>query len=141
MEKIYTLDELPQIAAELLSQYKNYKIWTFFAAMGAGKTTLIAAIGKQLNWIESVQSPTFSLIHEYNNSEGFAAYHYDFYRIKNIQEAKELGIEEQFASGSFCVLEWAENILELLPIPRINIYIEIIDKNKRKIWVEEKTAF
>ena len=101
MKKIYTLDELPQIVAELLSQYKNYKIWTFFASMGAGKTTLIATIGKQLNWIESVQSPTFSLIHEYNNSEGFAAYHYDFYRIKNIQEAKELGIEEQFASGSF----------------------------------------
>jgi tRNA threonylcarbamoyladenosine biosynthesis protein TsaE len=136
MEKIYTLTDLPLIAQILLQQYKHYKIWAFFAPMGSGKTTLIRTILHELGITTRATSPTFNLIHEYNQ-EAIYCYHYDFYRLENSRQAVVLGVEEQWESGSFCLLEWAEHVVDILPKPRIDIHLSVLSELQRKIKVYE----
>lgn len=129
----YTISDLEAIAHEILVQATGRTIWVFEGEMGAGKTTLIKAICKQLGILSTVQSPTFSIVNEYVTSAGENVYHFDFYRLKRESEALDFGVEEYFDSGSICLLEWAEKVESLLPENCYTIRITVIDEKSRNL--------
>jgi tRNA threonylcarbamoyladenosine biosynthesis protein TsaE len=106
--------DLQAAGRKLLKNYGNSRIFAFYGAMGAGKTTFIKALCKSLGAADLVSSPSFTLINEYRRSDGGSLYHIDLYRIKNRNEMLDLGIEEYFSSGSYCFIEWPEMIEEIL---------------------------
>lgn len=111
--KAKTVDDLPNIAKEILGLIKHDVI-QFRGEMGAGKTTLIKEIIKQLGSADEVSSPTYALVNEYETSKGIV-YHFDFYRIKDESEAYDMGWEEYAYSGNLCLVEWPERIENLIP--------------------------
>ena len=124
--------ELPKIASLLLESFPNDRFFAFFGNMGAGKTTLIKEICSLLGVSDNVCSPTFSIVNEYIDSEGSSIYHFDFYRLNNLEETYDMGYEEYFYSGNYCFTEWSEKIEQLLPDRYIRIDIEEIDNGARK---------
>jgi tRNA threonylcarbamoyladenosine biosynthesis protein TsaE len=120
-----TINDLPIIARTLLETHKDKRIFALRGSMGAGKTTFMQAIAKELNCNDIVSSPTFSIVNEYTTTDNTRIYHFDFYRIKNLQEAINIGIDEYLYSGEYCFIEWAENIEELLPEETVNVYITV----------------
>lgn len=122
MTKNYTLEELPAIAKEVIKSAKN-KVLLFYGEMGAGKTTLIKEIVKQLGSNDGVSSPTFSLVNEYHTVNGDKIYHFDFYRINNEYEALDIGVEEYFYSDCWCLIEWPNKVENLLPLNSVTITI------------------
>ena len=133
MKETYTLTELPKIAKQLIAKAKDTKILLFYAEMGAGKTTLIKEIIKQLGVIDNVSSPTFSLVNEYFSVKNGTIYHFDFYRIEDETEALDIGIDDYFYTNNWCFIEWPQNIDSYLPEDAIVVNIEIIDKITRRI--------
>lgn len=131
-----SLDQLPEIAKKLVEYGKAYKIWEFDGEMGAGKTTLIKAICKEMGVEENVSSPTFSIVNEYVTYNKDSIYHFDFYRIKDEDEAFDMGVEEYFDSENYCFLEWAELIPSYVPVQRLLIKIEILPTSERIISVK-----
>ncbi len=130
----YTLVDLPVLAKEMIAELQDApRVWLFRGQMGAGKTTLTKEILKQLDVEQNVQSPTFSLVNEYQTSMGDIVYHFDLYRLKNIQEALAIGIEEYLDSGHFCFIEWPEQAEELWDFPHVNVEIEAINEVQRKL--------
>lgn len=123
----FTEEQLPQIAEKILNYSPNSRILAFYGKMGVGKTTLIKAICKHLNVIDNVGSPTFSIINQYITKDNDTLYHFDFYRIKKLEEAFDIGYEDYFFSNSYCFLEWPEKIEELLPNDCIRIYLQETD--------------
>ena len=137
MFKNYQIANIPAVSAQIIDLAKNYKIWTFEGEMGAGKTTLIKSICKNLGVIDEVNSPTFSLVNEYKTQNGKTIYHFDFYRIKTINEAYDIGIEEYFDSGNTCLIEWPNMIDEILLNEKtFNLNISV-NKNNRTIQINE----
>lgn len=132
---IFSLSELPATAQSLLNFTGNQKIFLFYGDMGAGKTTFIKALCEQLGVQEPVTSPTFSIVNEY---EGSAAkvYHFDFYRLKNQDEALDMGYEEYFYSGNYCLIEWPEKIPDLLPNHYIKVSIQLQEQQSRLFTFE-----
>jgi tRNA threonylcarbamoyladenosine biosynthesis protein TsaE len=118
------LDNIHKIAQQLLSLLDGVKVVAFDGEMGSGKTTLIKAVCECLDCVDVVNSPTFSIINEYFTKDGKTVYHFDFYRLKNLREAVDLGVEEYFYSGNFCFIEWAQLVEPLLPENHIHIHIE-----------------
>ena len=110
-----SLSELPSAAGKLLAMYPDKKIFAFFGEMGVGKTTFIKAICHELGVTDTISSPTFSIVNEYKTAEGDKIFHFDFYRIKSINELYDMGYEDYFYSNAYCFIEWSENIEELLP--------------------------
>ena len=129
----YSLEDLVQIPQQVIKAAGGRNIWIFEGEMGAGKTTLIKAICKELGVIGHIQSPTFSIVNEYLSSSGKTIFHFDFYRIKNEIEALDFGIEEYFDSGNICLLEWAEKVESLLPDNCFKIKIGLIGDLERNI--------
>lgn len=130
----YTLVDLPVLAKEMIAELQDApRVWLFRGQMGAGKTTLTKEILKQLDVEQNVQSPTFSLVNEYQTSMGDIVYHFDLYRLKNIQEALAIGIEEYLDSGHYCFIEWPEQAEELWDFPHVNVEIEAINEVQRKL--------
>ena len=117
--------DLPQAAHQLLNFANDKKVIAFFGEMGSGKTTFIKAICQQLGVISPTSSPTFALVNEYITAKDDLVYHFDFYRIKDEKEAIDVGIEEYFYSGHYCMVEWPEKILNLLPKEIVRVTIEI----------------
>lgn len=113
MEITYTLNDLQQVADKILASAQN-KLLLFYGAMGTGKTTLITALAKQLGVTDTISSPTYSLVNEYQSANTLI-YHFDFYRIENETEALDIGVEEYFYSENWSFVEWPENIKSLLP--------------------------
>ena len=114
-------------AARLLLRFAgNHRIICFFGEMGSGKTTFIKMICRELDVIDTMSSPTFSIVNEYITRSHENVYHFDFYRIISQSEAIDIGIEEYFNSGSYSLIEWPEKILNLLPKPivKVNIGVE-----------------
>jgi len=132
---VNSTDDLAAAAQWLLQQKPDSKIFLFNGAMGAGKTTFIKAICEVLDVEDSTSSPTFSIVNEYATAAG-PIYHFDFYRLKDEQEAYDLGYEEYFYSGAYCFIEWPEKIPNILPDDAVNIEIEIIDTQSRKIKIK-----
>jgi len=128
--QINGLAGLPDVATKLLTFAGEEKIFLFDGEMGAGKTTFIKTFCKVLGVNDSVSSPTYSIVNEYVGKKN-AVYHFDFYRIKNIQEAYDLGYEEYFYGGGICLIEWPEKVEELLPEHYIKVEISILSENSR----------
>jgi tRNA threonylcarbamoyladenosine biosynthesis protein TsaE len=123
---------LPVAARRILEYTSGKKLLAFYGSMGAGKTTIIKAVCKILGAEDIVTSPTFTLVNEYRTTTGEVLYHIDFYRIKKKEEVLDLGIEEYFNSGFFCLMEWPELIGEILPPETVIIKITV-DKNEHRV--------
>jgi tRNA threonylcarbamoyladenosine biosynthesis protein TsaE len=126
------LNQLPDVAAALLPLLDHAPIVAFYGPMGAGKTTFIKAFCKHLGVTDEVNSPTFSLVNEYANAAGDVVYHFDFYRIKHISEAYDIGYENYFYSGYPCLIEWPEKIEQLLPEKHVKVFIEATDNSEQR---------
>ncbi len=140
MKKEFTvkgLKDLKAVAEQLLKEKTYPSVWAFYGEMGAGKTSLIQQLGNVLRVKELVASPTFNLINEYETNSGQLVYHFDFYRIEDIEEAMNIGTLEYFDSDNLCLLEWPEKIESLLPETRRNLYIRVTENEKRIIKVED----
>ena len=109
------IDQLPDVARRLLDEFPDERFFAFFGPMGVGKTTLIKELCAQLGVTQNVCSPTFAIVNEYSDAQGEPIYHIDFYRIKKLEEAYDIGYEEYFYSGCYCFTEWTEKIEPLLP--------------------------
>ena len=129
-------DELPAIASEILLFAADARIFLFYGEMGAGKTTLIKALCENLGVTEPVTSPTFSIVNEYI-SASHKIFHFDFYRLKNQNEALDMGYEEYFYSDAYCFVEWPEKIPDLLPPHYISVSIQVTGENSREITLEK----
>ncbi len=125
---INKLSELPTAAEQLLKDCPENKIFAFYAEMGAGKTTFIKKLCESLGVKENVGSPTFSIVNEYLSAKGKKIFHFDFYRIKSISEAYDMGYEDYFYSDAYCFIEWPEKIEELLPEDFIRVTISVKDQ-------------
>ena len=134
MEMSYSLSELSQVAGALLKAYGQKPIWVFQAPMGAGKTTLIAAICKEMGITDHVTSPTFAIMNQYDAS-GKLVYHMDWYRIQDEKEALRTGIEAALEEADQCFIEWPENAKGLLPQDTQVFQIEILDPEHRRIFI------
>ncbi|MDR2147377.1 MAG: tRNA (adenosine(37)-N6)-threonylcarbamoyltransferase complex ATPase subunit type 1 TsaE [Tannerella sp.] len=133
-EIIFDLATISETAKEFIRSMGDRTVFAFEGKMGAGKTTFIKAVCEALGVEDVINSPTFSIINEYRSAEtGELIYHFDFYRIQKISEAKEIGVEDYFDSGALCFLEWAENIQPLLPDDTVKVYIKESDDNQRII--------
>ena len=133
--EIQSLDSINQTAQQFIDHIGNRTVFAFNGKMGAGKTTFIKAICQAMGVKETVNSPTFSIVNEYEAADGRIIYHFDCYRINNIQEAVDLGAEEYLYSGNLCFIEWSENIAPLLPDTIVNVEIEEMENGKRKIYI------
>ena len=134
MEMSYSLSELSKVAGALLKAYGQKPIWAFQAPMGAGKTTLIAAICKEMGITDHVTSPTFAIMNQYDAS-GKLVYHMDWYRIQDEKEALRTGIEAALEEADQCFIEWPENAKGLLPDDTQVFQIEILDPEHRRIFI------
>ncbi len=122
---------LEAAAGTLLKAFPDKRLFAFYGAMGAGKTTIIKAICEYLGATDLVSSPTFTLVNEYRTGGGNSLYHIDFYRIKKTEEIFDFGIEEYFAGGSYCFMEWPELVEDYLPPDTIRIKINVGEKEER----------
>jgi len=134
MEWFYHINEIEKIASELLTQFGHTRVWALEAPMGAGKTTLISAICKNMGVKDQVSSPTFAIMNEYHANEK-VIYHMDWYRLKDEAEAQRTGVEMTLDEADFCLVEWPEKALGLLPSDTQFIKIDIIDKDYRRIYI------
>ncbi|HEY5471088.1 MAG TPA: tRNA (adenosine(37)-N6)-threonylcarbamoyltransferase complex ATPase subunit type 1 TsaE [Bacteroidales bacterium] len=122
-------------ARELLKHCGEKKIFAFYGAMGAGKTTIIKAICEILGAVDIVSSPTFTLVNEYKTSDGETLYHIDFYRIKRQEEVFDFGVEEYLTGDSYCFMEWPELVEDILPDERVNVRITVDNAEQRTLII------
>ena len=131
---IKDLASLPQAATEFIEAMGDNTVFAFYGTMGAGKTTFIKALCEALGVEDVINSPTFAIANEYRSAEtAELIYHFDFYRIKNIEEAYNIGTEDYFYSGALCFIEWPEKVEELLPSDAVGVTIEEMEDGTRTI--------
>ena len=135
--EISSLDTIHQTARQFIDLMSKNTVFAFNGTMGVGKTTFIKAICDVMGVQETVNSPTFSIVNEYEARDGKIIYHFDCYRINKIQEALDLGAEEYLYSGNLCFIEWAENIAPLLPDSLVNVNIEVLNTGSRIIIIDD----
>lgn len=131
--EINSLSEINSVADKFLEAHPADRLFAFYGRMGAGKTTFIKALCEKLQVIDYVTSPTFALINVYETEQNKEIYHFDFYRIKRIEELYDLGYEEYFFSDAYCFLEWPELIESLLPPHTVKITITETERGSRII--------
>ncbi len=130
-----TLEELPRAAAEIVAFAKEKQewVWLLEGVMGAGKTTLSKAVCKEMGVADVVQSPTFSIVNEYRTRDNEPVYHFDFYRIGDVEEAIQTGAEDYFYSGALCLVEWPSKVEAILPDTYLHIQINVDKDSGRNI--------
>jgi len=133
--KIESLQEIREAAREFISQMGNAHVFAFYGKMGSGKTTFIKAICEELGVSDVITSPTFAIVNEYTAS--VPIYHFDFYRIKKLEEVYDMGYEDYFYSGALCFIEWPELIEELLPEDAVSVSIQEEADGSRTIRIED----
>ncbi len=130
-----TLEDLEDVAQEIVTLLGVYKVWLFRGEMGAGKTTLIKKVGAAAGVLETMSSPTFAIVNEYAGGTFEKIYHFDFYRIEKEIEAIDIGVEEYFYSGYPCLVEWPEKIPSLIPLQHAEVTIQVDTNTKRTIAI------
>jgi tRNA threonylcarbamoyladenosine biosynthesis protein TsaE len=136
MDQVYTLEQTDQIAAQLVQKYATHPVWVFQAPMGAGKTTLIAAIGRAMGIQQAMSSPTFSIMNEYE-VKGKLIYHMDWYRLESAAEARQAGVEAAMEEADLSLVEWPEKAPNLVPEHAVVFNIEFIDPDQRRIYTNQ----
>lgn len=137
---IHTPDKIGEAAAEFISEAGivsgENRIFAFYGSMGAGKTTFITALCAEMGVDDIVNSPTFTIVNEYKNRQNLQIFHFDFYRIENIQEVIDMGFEEyMYESDGICFMEWPEKIEDLLPEETVKVFIEELEDGSREIRI------
>jgi len=132
---VNNLQELDAAATQILSHFPNDRIFLLYGSMGAGKTTLVNSFCRALGVSDSTNSPTFSIVNEYNSPHG-PIYHFDFYRLKHEEEALDMGYEEYFYTDAYCFVEWPEKISNLLPEGARQINLTVASLSSRIIIVK-----
>jgi tRNA threonylcarbamoyladenosine biosynthesis protein TsaE len=130
--KVFDIHQLDEAAKKLITFAEENRIWLFEGDLGAGKTTLIKAICRNFNVEDIVNSPSFSLVNEYKSKNGATFYHLDFYRIKDEEEAMDIGVEEYVFSGNYCFIEWPSIIVSLLPQQYVSVSIHVDPDGSRR---------
>lgn len=133
--KIQDLNQIREAAREFISQIGEHTVFAFYGKMGAGKTTFIKAVCEELGVEDVITSPTFAIVNEYSLPSS-RLYHFDFYRIKKIEEVYDMGYEDYFYSGSLCFIEWPELIEELLPDDAVRVTIEEQADSSRTLSID-----
>lgn len=135
--KIQSLEHIHEAAREFIAAMGDNTVFALYGKMGAGKTTFIKALCQELDVEDVVTSPTFAVINEYRSDiAGELIYHFDFYRIKKLEEVYDMGYEDYFYSGALCFIEWPELVEELLPGNTIKVTIEELEDGSRKLTME-----
>lgn len=134
---VQNLEDLDRAAAEFLKEIGNNTLIAFYAPMGSGKTTFTTAICRNLGVTDPVGSPTFAIVNEYMRADGEPMYHFDFYRINKLSEAVEIGLYDYLDSGYLCLMEWPENIEDLLPEETLKVSIQVNPDQSRTISWED----
>ena len=131
--KITSLEHIHEAARSFISAMGDNTVFAMYGKMGAGKTTFIKAVCECLGVEDVINSPTFAIVNEYRSDKGELIYHFDFYRIKKLEEVYDMGYEDYFYSGALCFIEWPELIEELLPENAIKVTIEVNEDDSRTI--------
>lgn len=124
------IEDLDNAAKLLLEKYPSHRLFAFYGEMGAGKTTFIKSICRELKVTDTISSPTFAIVNVYQTQTEDSVYHFDFYRIKSLEEVYDIGYEDYFYSDQYCLMEWPEMIEELLPDETIRIEIKVNHENQ-----------
>lgn len=136
---IKSLDGIDVAAREFLDAVEGRKVIAFYGEMGVGKTTFINALSRQLGVTDdAVNSPSFSIVNEYETASGDIVYHFDLYRLDSIDEALAIGIEDYFYSGRLCLIEWPERIEPLLPDDALIVLFTLLDDGSRQLTFKLK---
>ena len=123
--KIEKLDNIREAAKQFIANIGNSTVFAFYGKMGAGKTTFVKAVCEELGVDDVITSPTFSIVNEYRSEQtGELIYHFDFYRVKKIEEVYDMGFEDYFYSGALCFIEWPELCEEVLPDDTVKVSIK-----------------
>ncbi len=131
--KITSLDNINEAAREFVAAMGDNTVFAFYGKMGAGKTTFIKAVCECLGVTDVINSPTFAIVNEYRSDSGELIYHFDFYRIKKLEEVYDMGYEDYFYSGALCFIEWPELVEELLPTDAVKVSIEEKEDGSRVV--------
>ena len=135
MNKNYSLENLSAVAAGIIAVVKSKTI-LFYGEMGVGKTTLIKEICKQLEVVDTISSPTYSLVNEYLTSKEVKVFHFDFYRITDEEEVLDIGIEDYLYNNDWCLIEWPQNVENLLPLEAVEIHLSLLENGQRNIQLK-----
>ncbi|MBR4566414.1 MAG: tRNA (adenosine(37)-N6)-threonylcarbamoyltransferase complex ATPase subunit type 1 TsaE [Prevotella sp.] len=130
--KIQNLDNIREAARELIDNIGENTVFAFYGKMGAGKTTFVKAICEELGVEDVITSPTFAIVNEYEAPQK-TIYHFDFYRIKKLEEVYDMGYEDYFYSGALCFIEWPELIEDVLPEDAVKVTIEECADGSRSV--------
>ena len=136
--EIPDLEALPEAAEKFIGLMGDHTVFAFNGEMGAGKTTFISALSRALGVTEDVaSSPSFAIVNEYrSDTTAELIYHFDLYRLKNLEEALEIGIEDYFDSGALCLIEWPDRAADVLPLDTVNVTVEADSAGGRRLVVE-----
>ena len=136
--EISSLEGIDAAATRFLQEIGDNRIVALYAPMGAGKTTFTTAVCRVLGVREdAVSSPTFSIVNEYRTADGDSVFHFDFYRIEKIAEALDIGFYDYIDSGALCLMEWPENIEEILPDETLKVHISVSPDGARTLVWED----
>ncbi len=124
-----TIEDLPEVTSQIVDEYSDYRIFALKGEMGVGKTTFTKAFCAALGVDNEVNSPTFAIANIYDSVNYGEIYHFDFYRLKDRREALDIGLFEYIDSGSYCLMEWPDIIIDDLPLPYVEINIQHTDNN------------
>jgi tRNA threonylcarbamoyladenosine biosynthesis protein TsaE len=129
--KIQDIEHIREAAREFIEHIGDRRVFAFYGKMGAGKTTFVKAICEELGVDDVITSPTFAIINEYTSAKDDTIFHFDFYRIKKLEEVYDMGYEDYFYSGALCFIEWPELIEEILPDDAVRVSITEQDDGSR----------
>ena len=130
--RIQDIEHIREAAREFIKHIGDHRVFAFYGKMGAGKTTFVKAICEELGVEDVITSPTFAIINEYETPGG-SIYHFDFYRIKKLEEVYDMGYEDYFYSGALCFIEWPELIEEILPDDAVRVNISEQEDGSRLV--------
>ena len=135
--KITDIEHIRETAREFINQIGDRRVFAFYGKMGAGKTTFVKAICEELGVEDVITSPTFAIINEYSTDSDESIFHFDFYRIKKLEEVYDMGYEDYFYSGALCFIEWPELIEEILPEDTVHVSISEQEDGSRLVTVSD----